>query len=346
VIPGKMKTLVAGFGVILLLFLSWQNAFCYSNEDEKAFLTKIRESARTWFPDDFARLMQGYGLHQYPVEAESGKRDIVLIHGLDDPGLIWIDLAPTLADAGYRVWMMNYPNDQPVHESAVFFAEQLQKFAADNNISEVDIIAHSMGGLVTRDMLTSPDIGYTDLRHARKVPDVYRFIMVGTPNHGSYFARLRFLTEIRDQIVSASDGDYDWLQFIVDGVGEAGIDLYPNSVFLKGLNARPLPAVPRMLVIAGVLTSLDQKMISDSLTSLSSLLPGSAADFLEDARPFVESLAQDIGDGLVPVASARLAGVAMKEVAGSHLSIIRNLGFDSRRVPPAIPVIMREIANP
>ena len=57
-----------------------------------------------------------------------------------------------------------------------------------------------MGGLVTRDMLTSPDIGYSDLRHARKVPEVKRFIMVGTPNHGSYFARLRFLTEIRAQI--------------------------------------------------------------------------------------------------------------------------------------------------
>jgi hypothetical protein len=51
------------------------------------------------------------------------------------------------------------------------------------------------------------------------------------------------------------------------------------------------------------------------------------------------AMTEQIGDGLVSVESARLPGVPLKTVQGTHLSIIRNLSTESQRVPSAIPVI-------
>ena len=48
-----------------------------------------------------------------------------------------------------------------------------------------------MGGLVSREMLTRPEIEYNASAKNRRVPEVVALIMVGTPNHGSQLARLQ-----------------------------------------------------------------------------------------------------------------------------------------------------------
>ena len=50
-------------------------------------------------------------------------RSLVLIHGLDEPGDIWDDLAPALTAAGHAVWEYRYPNDQGIERSADWLAE-------------------------------------------------------------------------------------------------------------------------------------------------------------------------------------------------------------------------------
>ncbi len=315
---------------------------------EETLLAQLRGALEEQFHDSFAALRSEYGLHPFLSGGENAGREgrsVILVHGLDDPGLIWCDLAPALAGLGFRVFVMSYPNDQLVRDSSLLFFKELQEFAVREGAVPVAVVAHSMGGLVTREMLTSPAIGYEKAREDGLVPPLSHFIMVGTPNHGSVFSRLRLLTELRDQMVVGMEKGFHWLRPIADGLGEAAKDLYPGSDFLTELNSRPLPAAGRMLVIAGVLNPFELgetvailREASEAEVSVpKSMLPQTASDSL------VEKMVDQVGDGLVSVESARLSGVPLVQVHGTHVTIIRNLGSDTFRVPPAIPVILAEL---
>ena len=52
------------------------------------------------------------------------------------------------------------------------------------------------------------------------------------------------------------------------------------------------------------------------------------------------SMAHGLGDGLVTVESTRLEGVPHRTVVGNHLSMIRNVTKNSRRIPPAVPIVV------
>lgn len=317
--------------------------------EEKMVRTRVREALQQQFHDAFVVLRAEYGLRPFrPRQAEQEGpdrgRSVILVHGLDDPGIIWRNLAPRLAEEGYRVWIMSYPNDQPVRDSAVFFYRQLQEFGRREGTGPVAIICHSMGGLVTREMLTNPTIGYDPAQRAHQVPPLSHFVMVGTPNHGSVFARLRFMAEIRDQLVSGGAKGYHWLRPIFDGVGEAAIDIYPGSDFLGELNRRPLPDVARMLVIAGIMSPVEKNEVAGFLQDLRASVP----DLVQPPHgleSMINSMIDEVGDGLVSVESATLPGVPLVQVAGTHLTMIRTLGKNSSRVPPAVPVILKELTD-
>lgn len=313
--------------------------------EEKMLRIRLREALQQQFHDAFVVLRAEYGLRPFrPTGQEEPDRgrNVILVHGLDDPGIIWQNLAPRLAEEGYRVWIMSYPNDQPVRDSAVFFYLQLQEFGRREGTEPVAIICHSMGGLVTREMLTNPEIGYDPAQKAHQVPPLSHFVMVGTPNHGSVFARLRFMAEIRDQVVSSGARGYHWLRPIFDGVGEAAIDIYPGSDFLGELNRRPLPDVVRMLVVAGVMSPVEKNEVAGFLQDLRGSVPGLVQP-PQGLESIITRMVDEVGDGLVSVESATLPGVPLVQVQGTHLTIIRNFGTSSSRVPPAVPVILDEL---
>ena len=89
---------------------------------------------------------------------------------------------------------MTYPNDQPIKASAVFFNQQLRQLK-HQGIADVIVIAHSMGGLVSREVLTHPDTLCRDNECHRS--HVLKLIMVGTPNHGSELARFRTMISFK-----------------------------------------------------------------------------------------------------------------------------------------------------
>lgn len=315
--------------------------------EEKMWRTRVREALQQQFYDTFVAMRAEYGLRPFiPAGHETAdrRRKVILIHGLDDPGIIWQNLAPVLADEGHRVWIMSYPNDQPVRDSAAFFYRQLKEFTRLEGSDPVAVVCHSMGGLVTREMLTNPEIGYMAAKDAKQVVPLSHFIMVGTPNHGSVFSRLRFMAEIRDQLVSGGTKGYHWLRPIFDGVGEAGIDIYPGSDFLEELNSRPLPDAGRMLVIAGIMSPVDKIEVEGFLRGLRASVPDRVQP-PQGLESTINNMIDEVGDGLVSVESARLPGIPLVQVQGTHLTIIRNLGKNSARIPPAVPVIQGELGK-
>lgn len=251
---------------------------------------------------------------------------VLLIHGLDEPGGIWDALAPALADAGHQVARFDYPNDQPVRASADTFADALRALH-QSGVRETTIIAHSMGGLVTRDVLT---------RSALNEPlgvHVPLLITLGTPHLGSPWARWQPIAEAREQIQRWAESDtldpmllFGWN---ADGMGEAGQDLAIGSPFLIELNSRPHPASTRVACVVAVIPNIPLGTPID--------------DIPEYARA--------LGDGVVPADSAAFEHAdSVHLVRANHRSMVRpvELGewlrsaFSSKPppTPPAIPIVL------
>ncbi len=278
------------------------------------------------------RHQQQFGLHRRSLELPDKRthKKVILIHGLDDPGKVWMNLEPALLAQGYDVWVFEYPDDQAIYKSADLLNREMKKHRFQLG-EQVKVVAHSMGGLVSREMLTHPDF---QSEAAIQRPTVHQLIMVGTPNHGSHLARFRFFSEIRDQLFSDK---LHWLGGLIDGDGQAGKDLIPGSDFLQQLNARKRPNNTEYIVIAGVLSSKELKGLSLQLKPLINLN--------ERAKALYNDAIVSLGDGMVPIESAKLADSRFYQMTGTHLSIIRNIFKDSQRVPPAIPLIIELLGD-
>lgn len=118
-----------------------------------------------------------------PVKTEQrelGQREtVVLIHGIGAHHLLLTPLAFRLNRAGYLTHRYGYRSllkTIPCH--AIEFGKFLQSLESNTEISRFHIVAHSMGGIITRQML---------IDHAFK--KLGRVVMLGSPHHGSHAAR-------------------------------------------------------------------------------------------------------------------------------------------------------------
>ena len=245
------------------------------------------------------------------------RRAVLLVHGLDEPGGIWDQLAPALAEAGFRVARFEYPNDQSIARSASMLEIALRQLAAIG-VVEVDLVGHSMGGLISYDAVTREQAEQEGFPLR-----VRRLITIGTPYAGSAWARHRWIAEWRERATRFPDhaGDSQGESLPTEIKGAAGTDLLPDSDYLRELAARPRPRdLAHTAIIGRVFTS------NGSLGPVSALIVP-ANDML--------------GDGVVSVGSAKAFRLAdTVELNASHRGMLRTLvpGVDS--MPPAIPVVL------
>ncbi len=343
--PKRIRRWLAYLGAAVLLWTGAEFLFDFFPEQKKEFRRSVRTTVESTFPEQAAKVASSYGLSSYGEPSGKGPgtdlptHAVVLIHGLDDPGKVWMNLGPALIQEGESVLEMRYPNDQPIADSARLFYREMG-LLRQRGVRRIAIVGHSMGGLVAREMLTNPRLAYDDSTRAGETPEVSGLIMVGTPNHGSEMARFRVLNELRDQWVHVQKGQGHLLRGILDGAGEAKVDLLPDSRFLRALNERPHPDGVRMLVIAGIASPWNRDDINRLIDSARDRIPGSRREALQGLEAVLMSMTDGLGDGLVTVESTRLDGIDHRTVRGTHLSMIRNLRADSERVPPAVPVIL------
>jgi len=137
------------------------------------------------------------------------KPPVILVHGFqafrEDPeGEVWNTMKERLEGDGFTVHISyyvdpdydyktpDYPNDpcypkwfttkDDIRKYSDNFAKEIGFWTKEDEVARVDIVAHSMGGLVSRYYVENA--GYKN--------DVRKLIMLGTPNHGSelaYYAR-------------------------------------------------------------------------------------------------------------------------------------------------------------
>ncbi len=303
------------------------------------------------FPESYAKAAAEFGWRHYgdgewrALPEQLPERVVVLVHGLDEPGKLWMNIGPAVAGAGYTVCEFRYPNDQAVRPSAAYLLHSLAGLRT-RGAREAIIVAHSMGGLVSREMLTSPGIGYAAGTKAGELPAVRHLIMLCTPNHGSPLAHARFAVELRDQCVRLFNGSGHLLSGFADGTGEAGADLAPGSAFLKELNARPNPPDVAFSIIAGVASPVSKESLATMAKAAGDESDAAKRGAMEKFHQEMESLAEGVGDGCVSVRSAKLDGVAdFVTVPGTHLSAVRNVLKSSKDVPPALPLVLERLAK-
>lgn len=315
----------------------------------------VRQLIESFFPEAAALAKAQFGVRVRLADgstprlsAENAPKEaVLLIHGLDDVGHLWDRLTPGLIEAGYGVCEITYPDDQAIKDSSAFVASRLAEMRTDG-VDRVTIVAHSMGSLISRDIITSPAYYGGSIAGGERFPRVDRLIMLGPPNHGSKMAMLHIFAEGRDQAVRAFSGDGLLIGGFFDGAGEAQDDLLPDSTFLTDLNSRALPSELAVTIIAGSASPIRAdalKAMADDLDSTGKTKYGQIFNGTELMHS-LETLVDGVGDGCVSLDSARLGGVwDFVVVDANHLSMIKNYSTNSDRVPPAVPIILDRLSR-
>jgi pimeloyl-ACP methyl ester carboxylesterase len=308
---------------------------------ERRLRVLVHDRLDQWFPEQMRTDDGWHGLHRRPEsvavpdvgQGPPGRPAVVLVHGLDEPGTIWDDLAPALTRAGFEVWEYRYPNDQGIDRSAQGLAADWHGLSPDR---PVVLIGHSMGGLVARDFVSRLRHPVESASQVTGAP-VTGLILVGTPNQGSEWARLRVWLELRDQFASAAGRRFSLFSALRDGTGEAKIDLRPGSDFLNTLNARPWPVQVRLRVIEGRLLSLPPDLTAGLAAAAAEV---HSEDLARRLDAWWSTLGDDLGDGVVTLDSAQVpGGPAPLVLNASHRGLLLRQ-LPGAAEPPAIAPIL------
>lgn len=185
------------------------------------------------------------------LEPLSG-RAVIFVHGMGRSSKSWPSLSKRVEEAGHLVVGFDYPSTRcSITESAEYLAKVIDSL---EGVEEIDLVVHSMGGLVARAYLMK----HEDAR-------LRRMVMLGVPNLGA---------EMADRVVAIPL--YQWI------CGPGGCELVTDP---DGLIASlPTPEFEFAIVAGGrgTLDGYNPLIPGDddgTVTVASTRLPG-AVDFL------------------------------------------------------------------
>ena len=165
------------------------------------------------------------GNRSAPARAPQSRPDrppVLLIHGyLGTQGSLHL-LEQRLTEMGYLVTShrLGLLHTGDICNSAALIAASIESIAAKTNMDRVDIVGHSMGGLV----------GLYYVKHMGGRRRARRLVMLGTPTTGTWSALLGVA---------------------IAPLGRAGLQLLPNSGFLRNLDAGSLPQGVEIVSVSG-----------------------------------------------------------------------------------------------
>lgn len=123
------------------------------------------------------------------AQEPDGYPPLVFVHGMGGNRGNFYLLAKYLSIQGRkRSYKIHFPNSLSIEEMARLLASFVEKVKELNNEEKVDIVAHSLGGLVAR--LAMADLNLGD--------SVNTFITLGTPHKGTFPARFATAQKLMD----------------------------------------------------------------------------------------------------------------------------------------------------
>lgn len=188
---------------------------------EHRFAPRIGENG-LWKPET-SLLSDNFGLF-FTEPCDPSRMPVVFVHGIGGSPRDFSRLIPALDRSRYQAWFFAYPSGFRLGKASTTLAVMLDLAMTEYGVKKIDVVAHSMGGLVARDAI---------LKLSRMTGDapVARFVSISTPWEGH----------------SAAEQGIRALKYPVP----SWIDMAPGSAFLKNLWKQPLPSGTRHYLIAG-----------------------------------------------------------------------------------------------
>jgi len=121
--------------------------------DDDAFSAENMELGM-WKPGAFQEKI-GYGLYVLE-EIDPTQKTILLVHGIYDTPRRFETLASAIPD-DYQLLLFHYPSAFPLEYTSYVLNEALDELIRRYQIPQLDVIAHSMGGLVSKGMMYQAD---------------------------------------------------------------------------------------------------------------------------------------------------------------------------------------------
>ena len=169
---------------------------------------------------------------------------IVFIHGIAAPRFVFLYLKWYLSRRGYRTRIHGYPSVfKTIPHHADVFIKRLKELESDASIDQFHIVAHSMGGIVTRQALLN-----------FQPQKLGRVLMLATPNKGSSAARFlsngifSFSKTLRQ--ISDEDGSFVRELGFPDGIDVGAIHANVDRVVTRE-SSRPTDEAPFLEIASG-----------------------------------------------------------------------------------------------
>ena len=229
-------------------------------------------------PERFAKTARLTQVQPYDPQ----KIPVLFVHGLQNTPVTWVPMVNTIwADPilrrNYQVWVFSYPSGYPIPYSALLLRRELDALNKTfPNHRQIVLVGHSMGGILSRLMITdsggdkvwryffgklpaqtklSPE-SKALVREAlvfKRRRDVARVIFISTPHRGSLIAEspigriassiIRKSVEfvrLGPEILQASVVQEDPAVMKLKRMPNSIDTLSPNDAFVKIMNALPL----------------------------------------------------------------------------------------------------------
>jgi pimeloyl-ACP methyl ester carboxylesterase len=262
---------------------------------------------------------------------EQASRILLLVHGIigDTRGMAeqahaintatGVEFAEPLARSYDLILTFDYENLQtPIEETARGLLQRLKEAGLDEGHGkELDIVAHSMGGLVSRWMI----------EREGGAPLVQQLVMLGTPNGGSPWPTVQKWATVAlglglnaMTVVVWPVKVLGWLAQSVERIDQALDQMQPGSAFLKSLGKSDDPGVS-YTVIAGNTSVIERVLAEGKLERLLDRLDpvGRAANLAFFGQP--NDIAVSV-KSIRNVPAGRNPEVAAHEVASDHSSYL------------------------
>jgi len=107
-----------------------------------------------WEPGSFLEEV-GYGLYVLK-DFDPTQNSILLVHGINDSPRVFKSLVNAIP-ADYQLLLFHYPSAASLEYTSYILSEALDELVRRDQLPQLDIIAHSMGGLVSKGMIYQAD---------------------------------------------------------------------------------------------------------------------------------------------------------------------------------------------
>ena len=182
------------------------------------------ENAQTgyWNPSSF---MKAFGAHIYFAEEYNPRKiPVLFVHGTEGSPQNWIYFNMRLDPNRYQSWFFYYPSGMRLALAADLLNEELRELQDQYGFQKMAVVAHSVGGLMTRSSLT---------RHAQDKSNsaIKLFVTLATPWSGF--------------------GAADASQIMIHKSIPVWVDLGTHSDFIKNTMESSLPRSIKHYILYG-----------------------------------------------------------------------------------------------